>query len=334
MARPLPFRSVIVTGADGFVGRSLVAALAPRLAPDAALRLLVLQDGSAPEGAKRVKVDLRDAKQIDALVREASPDLIVHLAAQSSVAQAIGPRGTAETWAVNLGGSFNLARSCASSDFAGTFLFVSSADVYGGAFIDGPVDEASHPAPQSAYGRSKAAAEMMLGDVLPCDAQLIIVRPCNHSGPGQDDRFVLPSFAKQIAAIEQGLREPVLMVGNLELERDFLDVRDVVSAYMAILDAAGAMEKRVTLNVASGTPVSIAALLERMLGLSDSRIRVEPDPNRMRTNEIGRAAMNVDALRAVTGWQPSHSIENMLVDILNEARRYASNAQEHANRAR
>lgn len=326
MSDTLPFRSVVVTGGDGFVGKLLVAALAPRLAPDAQLRLLGLRDRPSTGKISRTPVDIRDEAAVEAALAEASPDLVIHLAAQSSVAQGLRADGTADTWRVNLGGSLNLAQACARQGFAGTLLFVSTAEVYGRSFKDGPVHESSPLLPQSAYGRSKAAAEAMLGDVLPELSRLIIVRPSNHSGPGQDDRFVLPSFARQIARIEAGEQEPILSVGNLDAERDFLDVRDVINAYLALLNSAPSLGKRVVFNIASGQTTKIATFLDHLLALSSSAIRVEHDPARMRPSEIARAAVDGGAFREATGWRPMHPIDEMLADILAEARQQASTA--------
>jgi GDP-4-dehydro-6-deoxy-D-mannose reductase len=318
MPTKLPFRSALITGGDGFVGRFLIVALAPRLCSDARLTVLG-STGATPKGAAlRLAVDLRDRQQVERAVRDTRPDLIIHLAAQSSVAQA-SPIGAGETWAVNLGGTLNLAQACAAHDFNGTFLFTSSAEVYGGSFLHGAADEATRLAPQSAYARSKAAAEAALADILPPPAQLIVARPGNHSGPGQQGCFVLPAFATQIAAIENGSGE-TLRVGNLEAARDFLDVRDVVNAYLAILASAGRLGDRVVLNVASGRTERIATLLERLLRLAARDIKVEVDPARLRPSDIANASINADRLRQATGWRPTYDVNDMLCAILAHAR--------------
>lgn len=314
-AQPLPYTSVLVTGADGFVGGWLTPVLQSALPADA--KLTALGRKPAAGVAAFVQADLLDREAVERAVVQASPDLIVHLAAQASVAQSA--TGAADTWSVNTIGTLNLARACASAEFTGTFLFVSSAEVYGRSFNDGLVTEGTSPVPQSAYARSKAAAEALLGDVLPFEAQLLVARPANHSGPRQDTRFVLPSFASQIAAIEQGA-EPVLRVGNLDAERDFLDVRDVADAYVSLLRAAPTLARRETFNIASGTPVSIGSLLQALLELTPASIGIEQDPARMRPSEIATTRINAERLRSVTGWHPSRSLDDMLRDLLGNAR--------------
>lgn len=315
----LSYRSILLTGGQGFVGGWLLPHLIDALSSEA--RLTIMGRGGQPATGRinHVTADLRDAAAVHAVVREVSPDLVLHLAAQSSVAQSASTAG--DTWAINLGGSLALAQACAAIDFAGTFLFISSAEVYGLAFNTGVASEATALLPQSTYGRSKAAAEAMLADVLPRDARLIVARPGNHSGPGQDDRFVLPSFAKQIADIERGNVSPVLRVGNLEAERDFLDVRDVIDAYLALLAAAPNLPKRTIFNIASSRSQRIADLLQQLLALSDAPITVERDPDRLRPSDIARAALSNDAIRQATGWQPTRMTEAMLSDLLAEERR-------------
>ncbi len=319
---PLWFRSVLVTGAGGFVGCALVRALAHRLPADARLTLC----GRAPDrnadpalaNATWMPMDVRAPEEVGAVIDMARPDLVIHLAALSSVAQS-GAKA-AETWDVNLGGSLTLARALVERADPITLLFASSADVYGDAFVNGPADEDSPLHPTSPYGRSKAAAEAMLADVLRADDRLIVVRPSNHSGPGQDERFVLPSFAAQIARAEAGIGPPRMQVGNLSAERDFMDVRDVVDAYLTVLSNSSALPYRTTLNVASGQPVAIGALLDMLLARAKIPIAIETDPARMRSSDIPRAELATRRLTALTDWRPRHAIANTLATVLDDVR--------------
>ncbi len=317
--QPLPYTSALITGGDGFVGGWLTPVLRAALPADAKVHLLGRR---RPEGAGEgfFQADLLDAGSVEKAVAQIRPDLLIHLAAQASVGQSI--MGAADTWAINAVGTLHLARACVASGFSGTFLFVSSAEVYGRSFNQGTVTEVSPLDPQSAYARSKAAAEAILDDVLPQEAQLIVTRPANHSGAGQDTRFVLPSFAAQIAAAEQA-SDPVLRVGNLDAERDFLDVRDVVTAYVSLLRVAPTLRRRETFNIASGSPIAIETLLQSLLTLTQAKIRVEQDPARMRPSEIATTRIAAQHIRSIAGWEPVHPVNTMLRDILQDARHKA-----------
>ena len=318
-----PFRSVLVTGADGFVGRKLIRRLAALL-PEAQFTLcarmpLVDVIGTA------VALDLTDGASVASVVAAAQPDLVIHLAAQSSVAGST--LGAASTWQINLAGSMWLASAIAALPAPATMLFASSAEVYGLTFNEGCLDEDAARRPQSVYARSKAAAEDAIADILAADNRLIVARPSNHSGAGQDSRFVLPSFAEQIADIEGGRQDPVLHVGNLEPERDFLHVDDVVAAYLALIVAAPTLPMRAVFNIGSEKPVAVGALLQGLLAYSEASIMVEVDPARLRPQDVPRTLFSAERLRAATGWQPARTQAELLREILDDKRYRAAVVQ-------
>jgi GDP-4-dehydro-6-deoxy-D-mannose reductase len=316
MAAPiLPYRSVLLTGGRGFVGQYLLPALQARLGPEAVVHRL------DRHGAEQKPVDLLDATAVRALVARSRPDLIVHLAAQSSVGQSAGK--AAHTWRVNVGGTVNLAEAVAIECPDATFAFSSSAEIYGSAFNDGRVDETTTPLPQSVYARTKRAAEEALADTLCSENRLIVFRPTNHSGAGQDGRFVLPAFAEQVATIETGGVPGVMRVGSLTAERDFLDVRDVVDAYVGVLALPGD-DRRQTYNIASGHPVPVARLLDHVLALASVPITVEPDPARMRPSEVARTEVASDRIRVLTGWAPRIPLRDTVADVLEGCRHRAT----------
>ena len=307
---------LLVTGGTGFVGGHFCPRLRAQW-PDAE-RLLLTRAGDpvAREGFTTQALDLTDRASVEATVARFRPDMIVHLAAQSSIGT---PAGGEETWRINLEATLNLAGAVARHVPAATFFFVSSAEIYGRAFNAGTATEDSVPQPMNAYARSKLAAEMVLADTLPTSAALIIARAFNHTGPGQDTRFVLPAFAAQIAAIEAGRIAPRLMVGNLDAERDFLDVRDVCDAYLALLCNAE-VGCRQTVNVASGAGRRIGDLLGELQSLSNVAFDIGTDPDRMRPSEIARSVGSHDRLTQATGWAAKTPLRTTLRDVLDDQR--------------
>lgn len=324
------YARILLTGGTGFVGPYLVDALASAY-PDARRHILV-RPGEAHRSAAWAPVvaDLVDEAAVERAVAEARPDLVVHLAAQASAAQSL--RAAELTWRVNFHGSFNLAAAVARHAPEAIVLFVSSADIYGSRLRDGPATEATAFAPLTAYARSKVAAEGMFADVLPQTSRLIVARPFNHSGPGQDKKFALPSFAAQIAAIERGRAEPRVDVGDLSVERDFLDVRDVVDAYLRLIEAAAHLDQRSVFNIASGTPRSLASLLDALRSLATKDFDIIVDAARLRPADVPTASGDASKLRDVTGWRPLHSIDGMLAALLDHWR--AAEAQAPRDAAR
>jgi GDP-4-dehydro-6-deoxy-D-mannose reductase len=318
----LPFSRIMVTGADGFVGSYLLPLLRTRLAPGATITL-ASRKGAGDDSYAHVALELKEPESVAAAVDAVRPDLTIHLAAQASIGQSLA--GT-ETWTINLGGSLALASAIAKYSPAGTFLHVSSAEVYGRSFGAGVATEDTALQPLSAYARSKAASEWMLRDILPETTQLIIARPSNHSGARQDERFVIPAFASQIAAIERdGGGE--IYVGNLDAERDFLDVRDVVRAYVELIAHADELPARCVYNIGSGTPIRVGEILDRLLQMATIKAKVAQDSKRMRPSEVGRAAIDCSAIRDAVGWRPEYGLDEMLRNILVDRRQQIRSLQ-------
>ena len=297
---------IMVTGAGGFVGRRLCDMLRSQKA-------FVIGAGRSGDalGSDGIYFDLLDASAVEDAVCRTRPDIVVHLAAQSSVGQSVGR--AADTWATNLGGSLNLARGIGKSAPHACVLFASSSEVYGRAFLDGKANENTIPQPQSTYARSKRAAEDMLVDVLPISNQLIVARPGNHTGGGQDSRFVVPAFANQV------VKGGDVRVGNLEAKRDFLHVDDVVDAYLALIKNREALPSRSTFNVASGVAIRIGALLDKLVELSESAPTVVVDPDLFRPVDIEVAELDASKIRNAVGWRPRHSLDEALKDVLSAA---------------
>lgn len=305
----LDFGAVLITGGAGFVGRKMVRRLRAAL-PATARVVVVGRSNVLWSDCDFLAFDLEHGASVDGVVAAARPDLVVHLAAQSS---AVGAAGA--TWGTNLAGSLNLARAVGKYVPQAKTLYVSSSEVYGLSFNAGIVTEDTVCQPQSAYSRSKLAAEAMFDDVLPPDSQLIVCRPSNHSGAGQEARFALPSFAQQIVAGQSEIH-----VGNLQAMRDFLHVDDVVDAYLAVLANAANLGTRSTFNVCSGQSRSVGELLNRMIALAGSSASVVVDADRFRSADIPLARISPNRLQRLTGWAASRSIDTMLMDVLAHAR--------------
>lgn len=299
-------RRLLVTGAGGFVGRHVSAACA---------RGGDLEEWSfhgSPRG-----LDIRDQQALTDWVREVQPDGVIHLAAQSFVPRSF--EDPQETIEINLLGTLNLLRALRTSDFKGRMLFVSSGDVFGLVPDDRlPVDETWLPQPRSPYAVSKVAAEQLCLQWHRTERlQVMLARPFNHVGPGQDTRFALPAFAAQVVAIADGRSPPVIEVGDIDTTRDFTDVRDVVAAYAAILRAGVPGEVYV---VGSGVERRLRDLLEAMCRLEGINPEIRQDTSRMRPAEQRRMAANSSLLFRRTGWTPRIGIETTLTDILKDAR--------------
>lgn len=258
-------------------------------------------------------LDVTDAAGVDAAIAQAAPDALVHLAARASVAASFGaPESVART---NYLGTLHVLRAAARHAPRARVLFVSSGEIYGGADREQPLDEDAPLAPGSPYARSKAAADLLAGAFAARGLDVVRARSFNHTGPGQTDAYAAPAFARQLAEMQLGRREPVLHVGNLAAVRDFLDVRDVVDAYARLLDRrvpAGAY------NVASGVARPIAEILELLSAAAGVAPRIEVDSARWRPTQalVGDARR----LRRATGWSPAIPLETTLRDLLDDWR--------------
>jgi GDP-4-dehydro-6-deoxy-D-mannose reductase len=307
------FSRILLTGASGFVGRYLAPAL-QRSYPDAAFAALVRSGARCPQGWKPIVADIVDRDAVVKGVAGWRPDLIVHLAAQASVGRS---RDIADiTWRVNGVGSLNLSEAVAMHAPGALVFNVSSAEVYGSSFLEGVGSESMPPSPRMIYAKSKAFAEAAFSDVLPPMTKLITVRPFNHSGAGQDERFVLPAFAAQIARIEVGLQERRLIVGDLSAERDFLHVLDVVDAYLAILHVSQDLPQRVIFDIASGTRRKIADLLNIMRRAAHCSFEITVDANRLRPSETSQAIADTSPLFEKINWSPRYSTDELMSDLL------------------
>jgi GDP-4-dehydro-6-deoxy-D-mannose reductase len=271
------------------------------------------------------QVDIRLASEVDAAVADFRPTHVVHLAAQSHVPTSFrDPEGT---WQVNVMGTLHLLEAVRRYAPEAAVLFVGSSEVYGRSFqIGTPLPETALLQPQNPYAASKAAADLMCGQYAGQGLRTIRLRPFNHIGAGQSEDFVASAFAAQIARIEAGWQEPVLRVGNLDAQRDFLDVDDVVRAYVLAMEKSRDLSPGVVLNLCSGTPRRIRDLLDMLLEETHASIRVETDPARMRPSDTPYAVGSADAAMSYLGWSPSIPLKDTVRALLDDWRRVVRSA--------
>lgn len=299
---------VLITGGSGFVGTALVRLLAAEH-PQCRVHAI----GHEPGG-----FDIGDPALVADLVERTKPTAIVHLAAIAAPAEAkASPR---QAWNVNLTGTLNVAEAIQRHAPDARLVFAGSSESYGAYFktADGrPVREDAPLLPQTVYAATKASADLMLSQMAMDGLDVVRFRPFNHTGPGQPDKFVVPAFARQVAEAAAGRRARVIEVGNLDAERDFMDVRDVVRAYAkAALEPGSALSGKVY-NLASGKPIAIKTILERLIAISGADVEVRTDPSRLRRNEIPVACGDASAARADLGWSPVIQIEQTLNEVFD-----------------
>jgi len=302
----------LITGVQGFAGPHLIELL--RAETDWELYGLGRTQRPPAIGYHPVSVDLRDRDRLQAIVAEIAPTHVFHLAAQSHVPTSHTDGGT--TLLNNIIGQTNLLDACRTLPAAPRMLIVGSGEEYGRAKPEQmPLREDSPLNPTSPYAVSKIAQDYLgLQYFTSYDLPVVRVRPFNHIGPGQGDRFVVPAFARQIARIEAGQQEPVVRVGNLEARRDFVDVRDVVRAYHLALTRG---EPGEVYNIGGGAVVSIGEVLAMLLARSSRAIAVEPNPDLLRPSDVPLFVADSTRLREATGWAPTIPFTRSLQDILD-----------------
>lgn len=305
---------VLITGAAGFVGPHVTAALRD-VCPSSVE--LITTAKSEDEGLE--PLDVTDRNAVDAAIVQYQPTHVVHLAGIAALPAAASVPDV--TWRVHLDGTLNLARAILANVPDCFLVNAGSGLIYGESAKSGlPINEDALLAPLDDYGASKAAADLALGALAHRGLKCIRMRPFNHFGPGQSDHFVATAFATQIARIEASLAAPVIRVGNLNAARDFLDVRDVAAAYALAAVKSDKIKPGTILNLASGTARRIDDLLSALLALSPVSISVEEDSARMRPSDLRRIVGDSQRARDLLGWSPQHSFDQTLQEVLAECR--------------
>jgi GDP-4-dehydro-6-deoxy-D-mannose reductase len=295
---------ILVTGANGFVGKHLCRYLAsvgdevvPCPGPDGPGALDVINTGAVAERIATVQ-----------------PDGIVHLAGVSSVAWSHA--NPSQTFLVNCIGTVNVLQGIRNGAPKARLLLVGSGDMYGRIQEGRRAREDDVLEPLSPYSASKCAGEDVARQFAASyGLQVIRARPFNHIGAGQAEQFVVPSFARQIASTVREHRTGPIEVGDLSPVRDFLHVADVVRAYRTLLEYG---EAGTPYNVCSGEPVAIRKVLDELLRLADFQGEIRTDPARFRPAEIPWLVGDPSRLRAL-GWEPVRAIQDALTEVIEEA---------------
>jgi GDP-4-dehydro-6-deoxy-D-mannose reductase len=295
---------VVVTGATGFVGRWLGAEL------EMAGHEVIRAPGSAD-------LDVTDARGVRAFISTARPHAVAHLAAISHAADAA--RDPDWAFAVNEGGTVAVMRAAGVQDPPPVVLVTGSSEVYGSPEQDDlPLTEDAPLRASEPYGRSKIAQERAALEVgSHVGIPVVVTRSFNHTGPGQRPSFVAPALAERVLAARDESRRDV-RVGNLDVRRDIGDVRDVVRAYRLLLEgaAAGTVSPGSIMNVASGTAVSVRALLSLIAGIVGITVEPAVDPSLVRVDDPPLIVGDASRLHTQTGWRPTIPLEDTLRDLV------------------
>lgn len=308
-------RRILVTGATGFAGSHLID------------HLLTLSDyeihgttrkssadTSFPDSVILHSVDLENKDAVRHLIQTIRPTEVYHLAAQASVPLSI--KNPAGTFHANIDSQINLFESLRDEGLDETkILLVSSAEVYG--YIkpeDLPINENTPHRPANPYAVSKIAQDYLGFQYhLSYKMPIVRVRPFNHAGPGQAPIFVMADFAKQVAEIEKGKKEPLMRVGNMAAKRDFTDVRDMVRLYPLLLQKGQPGE---VYNAGSGSSHSAQEILDLLFSLSKVSIKVESDPSKMRPSDTPEIVADITKVKSEIGWEPTIPFEQTVKDTL------------------
>ncbi|HWD09287.1 MAG TPA: GDP-mannose 4,6-dehydratase [Actinomycetota bacterium] len=309
---------VLITGITGFVGSHLAEFCLDRgdVEVIGTYRWRSPRDNIAHiKDLTLIEADILDASSCRTILAKVKPDWIFHLAAQSFVPTSWN--APSSTMTTNVVGQLNLFESLRELGALDTrFHVCGSSEEYG--FVvreETPITEDNPLRPLSPYGVSKVAQDL-LGYQYHRSYGLHTVRTraFNHGGPRRGEVLLPSDFAKQIAEIEKGLREPVVRVGNLEALRDFTDVRDMVRAYWLALEKGTPGD---VYNIGSGDAPSIQEVLDRLLALTDATVEVRQVPEKMRPSDVEILISDSSKFRSATGWEPKISVDQMLADTLD-----------------
>lgn len=308
----------LITGITGFVGSHLAEYLLKEGMQVNGIRRWRSKTENIDHIAEKIKffdADLRDSHSMQNVINKVEPHYIFHLAAQSFVPMSwTAPADTIET---NVIGNVHLFEAIRKSRVDPGIQVAGSSEEYGMVYPDEvPIKETNPLRPLSPYGVSKVAQDKLSYQYHKSyGLKVVLTRAFNHTGPRRGEVFVTSNFSKQIAEIENGLKKPVMSVGNLSAKRDFTDVRDIVKAYMLAVKKG---EHGEVYNICSGKAVTIQHVLDTLLGMSKvKKIEVRKDPKRMRPSDVEILHGDHSKFTKRTGWNPEIPFEKTMQDLLD-----------------
>ncbi len=308
---------ILITGITGFVGSHLAEFLLNQELEVYGLVRWRSQTDNINHIKNRLKLlegDLRDSHSMKRVIEEVEPDYIFHLGAQSFVPTSWkAPTDTMET---NINGTINLLEAVRKSENNIKIQIVGSSEEYGLVYPNElPIKETNTLRPLSPYGVSKVAEDLIGWQYFKSyGLKIVRTRAFNHTGPRRGDVFVTSNFAKQIAEIEKSMKEPIIYVGNLNAQRDFTDVRDIVKAYWLSLNKCKFGE---VYNICSEKTITMHSVLGLLLSMAKKDIEVKVDESRLRPSDVEVLHGDCSAFRKETGWKPEISFEKTMNDLLN-----------------
>ncbi len=296
--------TALVTGAGGFVGTHLVRYLKSRNWEVIGCDLV--------QGEGIYKCDISDDADLELLLDKVNGIThIFHLSAITFVPESIN--NPEKCFEVNTLALIKFIDHLIKRGVKSTFIYISTSEVYG-IPESLPVKESHRLMPQNPYSISKMAGDLYCQFVYKqYGFPVIVLRPFNHSGPGQNERFVLSNFAKQFVEMLMGIRENILYVGNLNVERDFLHVQDVVRAYEYIAMKGNLGE---VYNVCSGKAVKLTQVVEILKNITGIEPQILVDPSKTRQVDVPSIYGSYEKLFSHTGWEPTLSIEQIIKDLV------------------
>lgn len=298
-------KKALITGGTGFVGGYLKA--------DLEKAEYITEITSRRKNADCFQMKLNELGSIQTVLSEFKPDVIFHLAAQSSVADSW--KEPEKTFQINVNGTINLLEVIRKLKLKTRILLIGSSEEYGKVTEENcPIPESHMPNPENIYAVTKHC-QNKIGRLYAqnYDMDILMTRSFNHTGPGQSDRFVVSDFCRQAAEISLGMREPVIYVGNLTAKRDFTDVRDISKCYRLLAEKG---IKGETYNVGSGKAISIESILEMIIDKSGKEIEVKTDEKKYRPADVPVHYADTKKIEKETGWRAEREIEETIEEML------------------